>query len=351
MNKTIGQRFDELSGFLKEYRTEEKDKMANSDTLGLIEKIKVAKAELGKTAERMMGAQRKVIGLRTRRDVTQSDVEGQIKNLELFAKQRLQIDKEIDVAAQNLAEERARRLQIADIEDRYTADVQELYETVTLERTILMEVTTQPIMEDEAISVCQSTSKKQNSDPELKTLLRAGRRLKEKIKKMDHVFPPFERVLETRLPVEFLIRRMTELRHERASRLFSISRYAEVNRRVLVRTTAVYGEGVEFIESWSLPDRFWLCIARHQHLETKEKGVGVKGAKRGYRVSEIARDLNVPPTLATKYRDAAVSNYHGFMPAEFDCLIAETEDGIELPECWDYIRRQYEKDVPASIRF
>lgn len=146
MNKSIGQKFDELTGFLKEYRAEESDKMAQSGTSGLIEKVKVAKAELGKTGERTLGAQRRAVGLRTRRKVTQSDVEGQIRSLEQFAKQRLQIDKEIEVAAQSLEEERARRLQIAEIESRYTADVQELYETVTLERTVLMEVNNQPIM-------------------------------------------------------------------------------------------------------------------------------------------------------------------------------------------------------------
>lgn len=164
---------------------------------------------------------------------------------------------------------------------------------------------------------------------------------------MDNAFASFERATTTRLPVEFLIRKMTELGHERASRLFSIGHYAEVNRRVLVRTSAVYREGVEFIESWSISDRFWLCIARHQYLETKEREIGVKGAKRGYRVSEIARDLNVPAPFATKYKDAKVADYHGFMPAESYCLVAETEDGVALPECWDYIRRQYGTDEVA----
>lgn len=138
--------------------------MANTDTTSLIDQIKVAKIELGKTVERMMGAQRKAIGLRTRREVTQSDVEGQIKNLELFAKQRLQIDREIDVAAKNLEEERARRLQIADIEDRYTADVQELFESATMGREILVETHTgKP-------PVSRSSDKWKNLSPDMKTL-------------------------------------------------------------------------------------------------------------------------------------------------------------------------------------
>lgn len=146
MNKTVGQQIDELTGFLKEYQAKENDKMAQSDTLTLIEQVKLAKTELGKTLERMMGAQRRAVGLRTNREVAQSEVEGHIKNLEQFAKQRLKIDREIDVATQSLEEERARRLQISEIERRYEADVHEVFETVSLSRRVLVETTTQPIM-------------------------------------------------------------------------------------------------------------------------------------------------------------------------------------------------------------
>lgn len=115
--------------------------------------------------------------------------------------------------------------------------------------------------------------------------------------------------------MDYLIKEMLDRGYERASRLFSIDRYAQVNRRILVRTTAVYREQVEFVESWSLPDRFWLCIAHHQYWETKEYGPGVKEAKRGYRLGEIARDLNVPAQFATMYGKIAKS-YHP--PASYD---------------------------------
>lgn len=91
MNKTIGRPLEDLFGFLKEYQAKETNKLAQSDSAGLIEQVRVAKAELGDMLERTMDAQHKAVCLRIRQEVAQSEVEGQIRDLERFAKQRLRI--------------------------------------------------------------------------------------------------------------------------------------------------------------------------------------------------------------------------------------------------------------------
>lgn len=106
------------------------------------------------------------------------------------------IEKETEVATQNLGEEYARRLQISEIESRYTADVHEVIQTVSLAQQVLVETTTKPIMgkfwrnlsididifskfplsplcvvsNDETISVCRSTKARQKLSPEMRTL-------------------------------------------------------------------------------------------------------------------------------------------------------------------------------------
>lgn len=144
--------------------------------------------------------------------------------------------------------------------------------------------------------------------------------------------------------MDFLKGKMRARGFEPASRLFTIGHYAKLNRRLLVRTSAVYGDNVEFVEDWSIADRFWLCLARHKYLESLEIGVGVKGAKRGYRLKDIARDLNVPFRFADMYKSADHADYLGFMPAEMDCLIAEIEDDELLPDCWDFIAKMHAAD-------
>lgn len=66
-----------------------------------------------------------------------------------------------------------------------------------------------------------------------------------------------------------LIDEMKARGYKPASRSFSIDQYAQFNRRVLVRTKSVYKEQVQFVEDWSLPDRFWLSIARFKYLNTR----------------------------------------------------------------------------------
>lgn len=67
----------------------------------------------------------------------------------------------------------------------------------------------------------------------------------------------------------------------------------------------------------------------------------MKGAKREYRLTEIAQDLNVPSDFVIMYKDAERADYFGFMPVELDCVVAELEDGEAPPDCWAFIQRKY----------
>lgn len=84
-------------------------------------------------------------------------------------------------------------------------------------------------------------------------------------------------------------------------------------------------------------ERFWLCIMRWQYLQTLGACEGVRGARRGTRILDVAKDLNVPGELATMYRYAKGVKYLWYPPASVDLKVAERESNHKYPELWPWV--------------
>lgn len=115
-----------------------------------------------------------------------------------------------------------------------------------------------------------------------------------------------------------------------------------MKRRLVLRNLFDHqnSTGVRFVERGMLSrlSRFWLCVARYKHLKNL-KTAGVKGANRGTRIEELARDLRVPIELVRLYNDADAEDYDYFPPASFDLQVAECESGHRLPKRWVEVRQ------------
>lgn len=127
-----------------------------------------------------------------------------------------------------------------------------------------------------------------------------------------------------------------------AQRFTTIHHYVTVERRLILRNIGeVVGRNGDFevVERAMLNsvERFWLCIACWQHLQTKKDGEGVPGARRGTRIRDIAADLQVPGDLASLYRHAQGGDFLWYPPATMDLPIAEREDGHRYPDFWPWV--------------
>lgn len=76
---------------------------------------------------------------------------------------------------------------------------------------------------------------------------------------------------------------------------------------------------------------------RWQYLQTRKTGEGVRGARKGTRIRELAKDLDVPTDLATLYRFAKGEKYCWYPPATVNLKVAEREGGHTFPELWPWV--------------
>lgn len=88
----------------------------------------------------------------------------------------------------------------------------------------------------------------------------------------------------------------------------TIGGYITVGRRLIFRNLAHSSKGYRKrpAERCMLTRiaRFWLCVARWQHLQTLKPGVWVKGANRSTRIEELAVDLRVPVEVVRPYKNS-----------------------------------------------
>lgn len=140
---------------------------------------------------------------------------------------------------------------------------------------------------------------------------------------------------------------------------FVITRYVEVKCRLILRdvvaTVERNGQN-EVIERAMLNsiERFWLCIKRWQYLQTRKVGKGVRGARRGTRIRDVAQDLNVPANLATLYRYANGEKNLWYPPATVDLRVAEREGNRTNDELWPWVLEKegnlgWKRDVSDGV--
>lgn len=299
------------------------------------------------TPDRLVGVLRLAGNLRVRKEVGIDVARGFIREIENLTRQRRLISNEIDIVSRSIERERRLVPTLEALRTEFELKLDEFERRLAGERRRLQAVVdfaeagpshvTPAVPVVTPVSVNRSTRQWQHMTREQRIVKRSKTREKKAEEQSKRSFKYYGRGAVTHLAPEQIMRLMKKLHVTPARRFTTMHHYITVNRRLILRNIGEVVErngDFEVVERAMLNsiERFWLCITRWQHLQTKENREGVTGARRGTRIRDIAADLQVPGELAGIYRHARGGDYLWYPPATLDLRVAERESNHRYRE-------------------